>query len=145
MINKGGYMQHFITAFKLYGVFSGRSTREEYWMFTLIYMLTYLLLVAIAMAFDSQLFQILFSLFSLAVLIPNLSITARRLHDVGRSGWWQISPFAGLIFAGIGAVQESLTLSLAGVSLMCGLAILLLVFLIKPSDEDNQYGSKPQA
>ncbi len=138
-------MKHFIRAFQLYGVFSGRSTREEYWMFTFIYMLVYLLLTAISTAFESQLFQILFALFSLGVIIPNLSITARRLHDAGHSGWWQIAPFIGLVFAGIGVVQASSTLSLlAGIALTFALAIVLLVFLVKPSDEDNQYGTKPQ-
>jgi len=137
-------MKHFINAFKLYGVFSGRSTREEYWMFTLIYLLVYFALSAIAFALESEIFQIVVAVLSFGVIIPSLSITARRLHDVNRSGWWQISPYIGMIFAGIGAVQESSILSLGGISLMLGLAILLLVFLVKPSDEDNQYGPKPQ-
>jgi len=137
-------MQHFINAFKLYGVFSGRSTREEYWMFTLIYLLIYLTLSGISLLLGSTVFDVLFTLLSLAVLIPSLSITARRLHDVGRSGWWQVSPYLGMLFGMIGAVQGSEALMVAGFGLMVLLLISLLVFLVLPSDDDNEYGTKPQ-
>ncbi len=137
-------MKHFIRAFELYGVFSGRSTREEYWMFTLIYLLVYLVLSAIAWVFESQVFQIVITILSFAVVIPSLSITARRLHDVGRSGWWQLAPFLGLIFSFIGMTQASQTLIFGGMMLMFGLFILLMFWLVKPSDEDNQYGTKPR-
>jgi uncharacterized membrane protein YhaH (DUF805 family) len=138
-------MKHFINAFKLYGVFSGRSTREEYWMFTLIYMLVYFALSAIAFMLQSDIFSTILSILSLGVIIPSLSITARRLHDAGHSGWWQISPYIGMIFMGVGMMQESQLLMMSGMGLMIFLFILLLVWLVKPSDEDNQYGPKPQA
>jgi uncharacterized membrane protein YhaH (DUF805 family) len=138
-------MKHFINAFKLYGVFSGRSTREEYWMFTLIYMLVYIALSAIAFVLESEMFQIVIAVLSFGVIIPSLSITARRLHDAGHSGWWQMAPYIGMIFGLIGTMQESQLLMMGGAGLMLVLAILLLVWLVKPSDEDNQYGSKPQA
>ncbi len=138
-------MKHFINAFKLYGVFSGRSTREEYWMFTLIYLLSYLTLSAISLVLESELFQIVLSALTLAVIIPSLSITARRLHDVGRSGWWQLSPYIGMVFAMIGVFQESQVLMLGGTILMLVLFAVLLFFLVTPSQDDNQYGDKPQA
>ena len=137
-------MKYFIRAFQLYGVFSGRSTREEYWMFTLIYLVVYFCLSTIAFLLNSDVLSIILTILSFAVIVPTLSITARRLHDVGRSGWWQVAPLIGLVFAGIGAIQASSTLSLAGIALTFALAIVLLVFLIKPSDDDNQYGKKPQ-
>ena len=133
-------MKHFINAFKLYGVFSGRSTREEYWMFTLIYLIVYVVLSAIAFVLESDIFEIVLAILSFGVVVPSLSITARRLHDAGRSGWWQLSPYIGMIFMGIGAVQESSVLIFGGMALMFGLGILVLVFLVKPSDDDNQYG-----
>lgn len=118
-------MQHFINAFKLYGVFSGRSTREEYWMFTLIYLLVYFALAAVAFLLESELFQIVLTILSLGVIIPSLSITARRLHDIGRSGWWQTSPYLGMIFSVIGVLQESQVLILGGSILMLSLFIML--------------------
>lgn len=136
-------MQHFINAFKLYGVFSGRSTREEYWMFTLIYLLAYGALIMVSSILESNAFEIVVALLSLGVVVPSLSITARRLHDTGRSGWWQVSPYIGFVFAVIGILQESSVLSIGGSILILVLAIMLLVFLISPSQENNQYGSKP--
>lgn len=138
-------MQHFMSAFKLYGVFSGRSTREEYWMFTLIYFLSYLALSAVAWLLNSDIFQILITILSFAVIVPSLSITARRLHDVGRTGWFQLAPYLGMIFSIIGIFQESKLLMLSGLIFMLVLFIVLLVWLVKPSAGDNIYGSKPHA
>jgi len=137
-------MKHFIRAFQLYGVFSGRSTREEYWMFTLIYLLVYLVLSAIAYMLESEVFQIVLTILSLAVIIPSLSITTRRLHDVGRSGWWQLSPYIGMVFSLVGIFQESKVLMISGAIFMLTLFVILLVFLVKPSEEDNEYGTKPK-
>ena len=137
-------MHHFIHAFQLYGVFSGRSTREEYWMFTLIYLVVYIALSALAFALNSEMFSIILTILSFGVIVPSLSITARRLHDVGRSGWWQASPYIGMLFSFIGVFQESSVLMISGSILTLVLFIVLLVFLVKPSDEDNQYGVKPQ-
>jgi len=137
-------MPHFINAFKLYGVFSGRSTREEYWMFTLIYLLSYLALSLIAWLLQSDMFQILLTILSLGVIVPSLSISARRLHDVGRSGWVQLAPYIGMIFTLTGAIQGSEILMISGSILMLVLFVVLIVFLVTPSQEDNQYGSKPQ-
>jgi len=136
-------LQHFINAFKLYGVFSGRSTREEYWMFTLIYFLSYLVLSGVAWLLNSDVFQIILTILSISVIIPSVSITTRRLHDVGRSGWWQTTPYIGMTFSLIGIFQESKMLMISGAIFMLSLTIILLVFLVKPSDEDNTYGAKP--
>ena len=136
-------MQHFINAFKLYGVFSGRSTREEYWMFTLIYLVVYIGLSAFAFSLNSDVFSIILTILSFAVIVPSLSITTRRLHDVGRSGWWQLSPYLGMIFTFIGVFQESTLLMISGGIFMLTLFIVLLVFLVKPSQDENKYGTKP--
>ncbi len=138
-------MKHFIHAFQLYGVFSGRSTREEYWMFTLIYLVVYLVLSGISFMLESDVFQIVLAMLSFGVIVPSFSITARRLHDVGRSGWWQMSPYIGMIFGLIGTMQESSLLMISSGIIMLVLFILLLVWLVKPSDEDNAYGAKPQS
>ena len=137
-------MKHFIRAFQLYGVFSGRSTREEYWMFTLIYLIVYIALSIVAYFINSDMFSLLLGILSLAVIVPSISITTRRLHDVGHSGWWQLSPLIGYLFIFIGIAQESTILAGAGGALALILFILILYFLVKPSDEDNAYGSKPQ-
>ena len=84
-----------------YANFSGRARRREYWMFFLCN-----LLVAIAcMAVDVGLVMtvgigFLNLLYSLAVIIPGVAVTVRRLHDTGRSGWWiliALVPVVGLV------------------------------------------------
>ena len=111
-------MEYFIGAIKQYATFSGRARRKEYWMFYLFYMIFYILLAII----DGILGTIfLSSIFILALLIPSISISARRLHDTGRSGWWQLIILIPLI----------------GV-------IVLIVFLAQDSVDDNEYGISPK-
>jgi len=111
-------MEYFLDAFKKYGDFSGRATRQEYWMYILIFFLIYIALIVI----DSLMGMMLLSvLFSLVCLIPNISITARRLHDTGRSGWWQ----------------------LIGIIPLIGL-IVMIIFLTQDSHGQNEYGPDPK-
>jgi len=137
-------VNHFINAFKLYGVFSGRSSRTEYWMFTLVYILVYTALMLIALLLDNEAFHFVVSILTLGVIVPSLSITARRLHDAGRSGWWQATPFIGYFFAMIGVLQQSQFLMITAAIFALVLTVLLLIFLVQSSQDDNKYGTKPQ-
>ena len=67
--------------------FSGRSSRSEFWWF---YLFTLLISAAISLIFGAQTTtgEIINGLFSLAILLPSLGLSIRRLHDIGRSGWW---------------------------------------------------------
>lgn len=112
-------MEYFLGAYKKYADFTGRARRKEYWMFALFYLIVYIVLSVI----DSILgIPALTLLFSLGSLIPSLSIGARRLHDTGRSGWWQLLALIPLIGA-----------------------IILIVFLVQDSHPDNEYGPNPKA
>ena len=68
--------------FGKYATFSGRASRSEFWWWVL-----FLLLATAAAGIVNEK---LTGLVSLAVLLPNLAVTARRLHDIDRSGWWQL-------------------------------------------------------
>ena len=70
------------TCFSRYATFSGRASRPEFWWFFL-----FQILVSIA---ASMLGDIVAGLVSLALLLPALAVGARRLHDIGKSGWWQL-------------------------------------------------------
>ena len=70
------------TCFSNYATFSGRASRPEFWWFFL-----FQILVSIA---ASMLGDVVAGLVSLAVLLPALAVGARRLHEIGKSGWWQL-------------------------------------------------------
>ena len=111
-------MEYFIGALKKYADFTGRARRQEYWMFVLFYLIFYVGLGVIDSMIGSMM---LTTLYSLALLVPSISVTARRLHDTSRSGWWQLISLIPLI----------------------GL-IVMIVFLVQDSHDENEYGANPK-
>ena len=116
-----------ISVFSNYATFSGRARRSEYWYFTLFDCLVAGVLAGLSTFFFGEdsthnIFTLLASLFSLAVFIPNLAVTWRRLHDIGKSGLnylWILLPLIG--------------------------GIMLLVWYCRDSQPgDNQYGPNPK-
>lgn len=90
------------TCFSKYVDFEGRAKRPEFWWFVLFTVVTS---VVIGMFSDA-----LSGLFSLAVFLPSIAVGARRLHDIGKSGWWQLLwliPVIGWIVLIYWAAQES--------------------------------------
>ncbi|BEU01299.1 membrane protein [Agarivorans sp. OAG1] len=111
-------MEYFIGALKKYADFSGRARRKEYWMFILFYFIFGIAANIIDAIIGLPLLSLVLTL---GLLIPSISIAARRLHDTGRSGWWQLIALIPLIGA-----------------------IILLIFLASDSHEDNNYGANPK-
>lgn len=114
-------MQHYINVLKQYTIFTGRASRAEYWYF---FLFNFLISIGLSIL-DAMVLQVgwLSLLYSLAVFLPGLAVSVRRLHDTNRSGWW---------------------LFISLVPLVGG--IVLLIFLIQEGDKDkNQYGAKPKA
>jgi len=80
------------TCFKKYADFNGRASRSEYWWFQLFY----IMVIIVAAIFDSfyidnrQAMGPVELVSTLILLIPAFSVWARRLHDVGKSGWWML-------------------------------------------------------
>ena len=76
---------------KNYAGFSGRARRKEYWMFTLfniIFLLAASILDSLlGTEFGEGVYGLFYLLYSLAVLIPGIAVSVRRLHDIGKSGW----------------------------------------------------------
>ena len=120
-------MSWYLEVLKKYAVFDGRARRKEYWMFFLINIVVLAVLAAIDNLIGIRIHQagvgLLQSLYSLAVLIPSIAVTVRRLHDTGRTGWWiliGLIPFIG--------------------------GIILLIFMVLDSEPGtNQYGPNPKA
>ena len=73
-----------------YATFSGRAKRSEFWWFFLFQVLV--------MVATSMLGDVINGIASLALLLPALAVGARRLHDIGRTGWWQLLLLTGIGF-----------------------------------------------
>ncbi|WP_299978860.1 DUF805 domain-containing protein [uncultured Pseudoteredinibacter sp.] len=112
-------MEYFMDALKRYADFSGRARRKQYWMFVLFYFI-FSIVVTIVDSILGTAF--LGMIFGLAMLVPSLAIGARRLHDTGRTGWWQLIALIPLI----------------------GM-IVLIVFYVQDSHPDNEHGPNPKA
>lgn len=78
--------------------FKGRARRKEYWMFTLANALVTVALV-IAFSLISEKLVPFYNVYSLAILLPALGVTVRRLHDIGKSGWMILVGFVPLVGA----------------------------------------------
>ena len=113
-------MNWYLEVLKKYAVFNGRARRKEYWMFLL-----FNIIIAIVLGLVERLLDIpgiIGMLYSLAVLIPGIAVSVRRLHDTDRSGWWLLIAFVPIIGA-----------------------IVLLVFMVQDSKSgQNQYGTNPK-
>jgi uncharacterized membrane protein YhaH (DUF805 family) len=109
-----GFVEAIKKGFKGYVVWNARSTRSEYWWWTL-----FAIIVAfVASIIDSALFSTdmatglgpVSGITSLALFLPGLSVWIRRLHDTDRSGWWTwilLIPIVGFIVALIFALLPS--------------------------------------
>ncbi len=128
------------TCFSKYIVFSGRASRSEFWWFFLFTFIVRLVTTWI---------PFVGFIIALALLLPNLAVTVRRLHDTNRTGWWMLLPI-GLGLAGIlaGSITAFLGLPLVGVAIAILGSVIgflaLLSFLVQPSDPgSNRYGPNP--
>lgn len=85
------------TCIRKYADFSGRATRAEYWWWVLATLIVSFALGAIDGFVNSisgyRAFSPFSVVFGIAVLLPDLAVTCRRLHDIGKSGWWQLAWF----------------------------------------------------
>ena len=96
-----GFSQAVTLAFQQYFKFSGRATRAEYWWFFLFVLIGGIVVFIVdlfAGTMDYATGQGVFSgLFELAIVIPSMSLGCRRLHDINRTGWWQLLWFPFII------------------------------------------------
>ncbi|TDK66075.1 DUF805 domain-containing protein [Sapientia aquatica] len=116
----------YVSALSNYANFSGRATRKEYWMFTLYNLLISIGLMVIGRsAFHSD---ALYNLYSLAMLIPSIAVGVRRMHDIGRSGWWLLVPIVNLVFACTATVdlESNERPKLSGLALAAGIVLILI-------------------
>jgi uncharacterized membrane protein YhaH (DUF805 family) len=82
--------------FKKYATFSGRASRSEFWFFYLFYIIIYIVGAIVGAAVGSS---VLVYLFIIPLWLPQLAVGIRRMHDVGRSGWFILVPIYNIILA----------------------------------------------
>jgi uncharacterized membrane protein YhaH (DUF805 family) len=119
-------MNWYLMTLKQYIDFRGRARRKQYWMFTLINVILSLLLSSLdgmVGLFNAEAgIGMISGLYSLAILLPAIGVTVRRLHDTGRTGWWLLIGLIPLIGA-----------------------LVLLYFLVSNGDsQSNRFGSDPK-
>jgi uncharacterized membrane protein YhaH (DUF805 family) len=167
-------MEWMILPLKRYFDFSGRSRRKEYWLFTLFIVLASFVVgildSALGLTFGetegASSFRsnngVLGTIFSLATLIPSISVGVRRLHDVDRTGWWLLFPLittilgvllGGLVggfgadggsggVGGLGGLYGVLIGGAVGVAI--GGIVLLVFYCTGGTRGPNRFGSDPK-
>lgn len=119
-------MNWYLKVLKNYAVFSGRARRKELWMFVLFN----IIFCIVAIVLDNILgtaakgigYGLIYCLYSLAVLIPSLAVSVRRLHDIGKSGW----------------------MILIGLIPIIGSIWLLILYLLDSEPGENRFGAYPK-
>ncbi len=123
-------MNYFIDCMtKKYAKFDGRARRAEYWFFVLFSIIAQIVLgfligvIGGLIQLPLETIQLLANLVSLAFFLPGLAVCIRRLHDIGKSGWWVLIVLIPIIGA-----------------------IILLIFEVQEGNRGpNQYGPDPKA
>ncbi|WUH90425.1 DUF805 domain-containing protein [Streptomyces sp. NBC_00433] len=86
-------MHWYVDVLKKYAVFRGRARRREFWMFSLFNVVAVVVLGGIGLGVGTPPALIPYFLYLAAMLVPSLAVTARRMHDIGRSGWFTLIGF----------------------------------------------------
>jgi uncharacterized membrane protein YhaH (DUF805 family) len=89
-------MKYYLKVLQNYATFKGRASRSEYWYFVLFNVIFSIVLGFVSGIVD---LPILYTIYSLALLIPSIAVAVRRMHDVGKSGWFILIPIYDLILA----------------------------------------------
>ena len=126
--------------FKKYFNFKDRASRSEYWYFALFGVIVYA--IGIGMIFISYKLIWLLAVISIALIIPFIAVTARRLHDINKSGWFQLlSVPAGILEAAFHA-QKGLEILFMIIGWGC--ALYLFILYIQEGDrKSNRFGENP--
>ena len=114
------FQQAVKSCFSKYVTFSGRATRSEYWywvLFATLGSIVALIIDTAVLGFDPSGATPITSIFDLVIALPGIAVSARRLHDMDRTGWWLL-----LTLTGIGAI------------------VLLVWFCFRGTEGPNRYG-----
>ncbi len=119
-------MDWYIKVIRQYVDFEGRARRKEYWVFVLFNIIFALIAMTLdnvlGMASDVYFYGPVYILYAIAVTLPNLAVSVRRLHDTGRSGWMMLISLIPII----------------------GGIWLIVLFAVEGQAGENEYGLDPK-
>ncbi len=104
---------YYVDALKKYVDFSGRADRTQFWYFVLW---SFIISIIISLVSED-----LVSIYSLLIFLPSIAIGTRRLHDIGKSGWWQLIALIPIV----------------------GVIWLIILFAREGEKKENRYGKVP--
>ena len=89
-------MNYYLKVLKNYTLFTGRARRSEYWYFAL-----FSTIISFSLSFAELTLEVPYisTFYSFAVMLPSIAVGVRRMHDVGKSGWYLLIPIYNLILA----------------------------------------------
>ena len=120
-------MGWYLEALKKYAVFSGRSRRKEYWYFALFNGLVFLAASSIDLLLGTFSFStnvgLLSGIYGLAIIVPSIAVSVRRLHDIDRTGWWVLISLVPVI----------------------GSIVLLVFAVLDGTPGENRFGPNPKS
>jgi uncharacterized membrane protein YhaH (DUF805 family) len=174
-------MHWMLMPLRRYADFSGRSRRMEFWMWQLGKAIFFTLLFIVAFAMMGPAFMsgdpnslggaivgivflyLICIVVGLAILVPDLAVAVRRLHDTERSGWWILAPMVPYIFLivtmgmvgatgsldpknpGGGLAALGIVGGVAALAVMVLAVVLLVFYFLEGTPGPNKYGPDPKA
>ena len=127
-----------------FATFSGRASRSEFWWFYLVALVIDFAVIFAMDAFAMGAIELFLTIVPFLLIVPSIAVTCRRLHDIDRSGWWQLMPLIGcapaVIFSGAGIPGGAALFAV----LAAVLSIVLIVWWAKRGDAGpNRFGPDP--
>ena len=142
------FVESIQTCIQKYFVFTGRASRSEFWWFA-----GFRALINTMQLGKHPVLEGVFMIISLALVIPMMSVASRRLHDIGRSGWWQaliiiplIMMIIGMYLALVPQPVSDMVVVAVGVGGVLSLIIfiwLIVWFAKKGNEGENRFGPTP--
>ncbi len=135
-----------------YAVFSGRSSRAEFWKWTLAYILTLVaMLAATGVSYAARsdvllgIFAVLLGIMFLGTIVPTIALTVRRLHDTNRSGWWYLGSIVPNFFSPFLEKDFPILNLILSLALLIYAIVMLVWYCLPGTPGTNDYGPNPYA
>lgn len=140
-------MDYYVGVLKKYAVFEGRATRSEFWYFVLFNIIVSIGLGAVNHVIFGQK-NILGLAYSLAVFLPSLGVSVRRLHDTGKSGWFLLVAYIPLAlltaYSFFPSVFPFLVMFPVLLVFLFGAILLFAYYVTESMPGANMYGPNPK-